>query len=420
MNEAQTFAPLLIVVMLAFLVPLLLSSVRGRLAVPIVVGEIVAGMIVGGSGFGWVVPEHGALSLLKELGFVLLMFLSGMEIDFRGLRRTDPHQAAQQPAWRPLPLAILNFGTTLLLAAAFAWGLQWIGATTDPWMMGLILSTTALGVVVPILKEAGLNQTLFGQTILLATVIADFVTMFLISILVAVISRGLTAEILLVFLLFVAFFFAARFGSFLSRIEPLQRIIEELSHATAQIKVRAAFSTLLIFVVLAEKLGIEIIVGAFLAGAIVALLRTPEDRELSSQLEAIGFGFFIPIFFIMVGVDFDLPALLSSTGALLSVPLLLIAAIAVKIIPALVFRFNHTWREAFAAGILMCPRLSLIIAAAAIGEKLGIIDESVNAAIVLVAIVTVTASPLAFLRVFPERRVKVARAPVGDPGLAAP
>jgi Kef-type K+ transport system membrane component KefB len=244
--------------------------------------------------------------------------------------------------------------------------------------------------------------------------------MFLISVLVAVISRGLTAEILLVFLLFVVFFFAARFGSFLSRIESLQRVIEELSHATAQIKVRAALSALLIFVALAEALGIEIIVGAFLAGAIVALLRTPEDRELASQLEAIGFGFFIPIFFIMVGVDFDLPALLSSTEALLSVPLILMAAIAVKMIPALVFRLNHTWREALAAGILMCPRLSLIIAAAAIGEKLGVIDESVNAAIVLVAIATVTASPLAFLRVFPAPRVRVAPALMTDRGLAAP
>lgn len=417
MDEARSFAPLLIVVMLAFLVPLLLSSVRGRLAIPIVVGEIVAGMIVGRSGFGWVLPDNTALNLLKELGFVILMFLSGMEIEFRSLRGTDPHQ---QSRWRPLSLALLNFAATLLLAGAFAWGLKWIGATTDPWMMGLILSTTALGVVVPILKEAGLSQTTFGQTILLATVIADFVTMFLISVLVAVISRGLTAEILLVFLLFLAFFFAARFGSFLSRIEPLQRVIEELSHATAQIKVRAAFSTLLIFVVLAETLGIEIIVGAFLAGAIVALLRTPEDRELSSHLEAIGFGFFIPIFFIMVGVDFNLPALLSSTGALLSVPLLLIAAIAVKIIPAFVFRLNYRWRETLAAGILMCPRLSLIIAAAAIGEKLGIIDESVNAAIVLVAIVTVTASPLAFLKVFPAPRVKLAGSTLTGTRLAAP
>jgi Kef-type K+ transport system membrane component KefB len=284
----------------------------------------------------------------------------------------------------------------------------------------LILSTTALGVVVPILKEAGLSRTLFGQTILLATVIADFVTMFLISVLVAIISRGLTAEILLVFLLFVAFFLAARFGSFLSRIDWLQRAIAELSHATAQIKVRAAFSILLIFVALAETLGMEIIVGAFLAGAIVALLRTPEDKELASQLEAIGFGFFIPIFFVMVGVDFNLPALLSSRGALLSLPLLLIAAIAVKMLPALVFSLNHTWREALAAGVLMCPRLSLIIAAAAIGEKLGVIDESVNASIVLVAIVTVTASPLAFLKIFPAARLKIARTPATDTRLAAP
>lgn len=420
MDEARSFVPLFIVVMLAFVVPLLLSSVRGRLVIPIVVGEIIAGMIVGRSGFGWVSPDNGALNLLKELGFVLLMFLSGMEIDFRSLRGTDPHQARKQAPWSPLSLAVLNFGATLLLAGAFAWGLKWIGATTDPWMMGLILSTTALGVVVPILKEAGLSQTPFGQTILLATVIADFFTMFLISLLVAAISRGLTAEILLVFLLFVVFFFAARFGSFLSRIESLQRIIEELSHATAQIKVRAAFSTLLIFVVFAERLGLEIIVGAFLAGAIVALLRTPEDTELSSHLEAIGFGFFIPIFFIMVGVDFNLPALLSSAEALLSVPLLLVAAIAVKMIPALVFRLNHTWREVLAAGILLCPRLSLIIAAAAIGYKLGIIDESINAGIVLVAIITVTASPLAFLKVLPAARAKVAPSMASDTGLAAP
>ena len=240
--------------------------------------------------------------------------------------------------------------------------------------------------------------------------------MFLISVIVAVISRGLTAEILLVFLLFVAFFFAARFGTFLSRIESLQKVIEELSHATAPIKVRAAFSTLLIFVVFAEALGIEIIVGAFLAGAIVALLRTPEDRELSSQLEAIAFGFFIPIFFIMVGaisicrLGFVHRALVSCHAAHGS-------------------RRGQSnsgpWYSPIKHGERscrrdsVCSRLSLIIAAAAIGEKLGIIDASVNAGIVLVAIVTVTASPLAFFRVFPAP-LKVGRSNATDTELAAP
>jgi Kef-type K+ transport system membrane component KefB len=113
---------------------------------------------------------------------------------------------------------------------------------------------------------------------------------------------------------------------------------------------------------LREKLGIEIIVGAFLAGVIVSLLRTSENRELAGHLEAIGFGFLIPIFFIM----------LSSSEALASVPLLHGAAVAVKIAAAVVFRLNHSWRDVLAAGVLLCPRLSLIVAAAAIAEKLGV------------------------------------------------
>jgi Kef-type K+ transport system membrane component KefB len=415
MDEARSFAPLLIVVALAFVVPLLLSTLRGRLAIPIVVGEIVAGIIVGRSGFAWVLPDNSALILLKELGFVFLMFLSGMEIDARAIRATDARPGS---GWSPFSVALLNFAATLAVAGAFAWGLTSIGVASNPWLMSLILSTTALGVVVPILKETGLSQSLFGQTILLATVVADFVTMFMISVLVAFVSRGLTGEILLVFLLFVAFILAARLGPVLGRIKPLQAAMEELSHATAQIKVRAAFSTLLIFVVLAEKLGIEIIVGAFLAGVIVSLLRTSENRELTGHLEAIGFGFLIPIFFVMVGVDFNLPALLSSSEALASVPLLLGAAIAVKIAAAVVLRVNHSWREVLAAGILMCPRLSLIIAAAAIAKKLGVIDEAVNAAVILVAVATVTAAPLAFVKILPAARRDVEAAAVRESTVA--
>ena len=411
MEEARSFGPLLIVVTLAFVVPLLLSTLRGRFAIPIVVGEIVAGIIVGRSGFAWVLPDDAALILLKELGFVFLMFLSGMEIDVRAVRGTSPRRGSE---WSPLSVALLNFAATLAVAGAFAWVFTSIGVTSNPWLMTLILSTTALGVVVPILKETGLSQSLFGQTILFATVIADFITMFMISVLVAFIARGLTGEILLVFLLFVAFILAARLGPLLRRVKPLQTAIEELSHATAQIKVRAAFSTLLIFVVLAEKLGIEIIVGAFLAGVIVTLLRTSENRELAGHLEAIGFGFLIPIFFIMVGVDFNLPALFSSREALASVPLLLAAAVAVKMIGAVVFRLNHSWREVLAAGVLLCPRLSLIIAAAAIAKKLGVIDEAVNAAVILVAVATVTAAPLAFVRIFPATRRNLERAAVSD------
>jgi Trk K+ transport system NAD-binding subunit len=179
--------------------------------------------------------------------------------------------------------------------------------------------------------------------------------------------------------------------------------MEEITHATTQIKVRAAFTMMLIFVVLSEMLGTEIILGAFLAGAVISLLRTSEDAELTSQLEAIGFGFFIPIFFIKVGIDFNLAALLASPQSLLLVPLLLISALLVKIAPMLLFRHVYPWRETIAAGTLLSARLSLIIAASAIGLQLGLIGESVNAAIILVAIISVTIAPLIFLRILPEQ-----------------
>jgi Trk K+ transport system NAD-binding subunit len=188
---------------------------------------------------------------------------------------------------------------------------------------------------------------------------------------------------------------------FFNKLPIIRRMIEELSHATAQIKVRAAFTIMLAFVALSENIGTEVILGAFLAGAIVSLLKTPQDAELEHQLNTIGFGFFIPIFFIMVGVDFNFSALLTSSSALWLAPMLIIAALFVKVVPALIYKVNFSWRETLGAGTLLSARLSLIIAASAIGLRLGIISESVNAAIVLVAVVTVSLAPTIFSKIVP-------------------
>ncbi|NIT59254.1 MAG: sodium:proton antiporter, partial [Aliifodinibius sp.] len=272
-------------------------------------------------------------------------------------------------------------------------------------MMALILSTTSLGVVVPVLKEKNLTSGRYGQTILLASLIADFVTMLLITVLVAVISGGLTFEILLIGLLFVAFFLMYRFGDFIfNRIPRVRGLMDELSHATSQIKIRLAFTIMLSFVVLSEFLGTEIILGAFLAGAIISLLRQPEDAEVIHQMEAVGYGFFIPIFFIMVGVDFDLRAIISSPSALLLEPILLVSAILVKFVPTLLMRFSYSWRETLGAGALLSSRLSLIIAASAIGLRLGVISGPVNSDIILVAIITVTVAPLLFGQLVPDSK----------------
>ena len=423
MENNLSFAPLLLVVFLAFLVPITLARMK-RLRLPIVVGEIVAGMIVGRSGFNWVNTQDPVLQLLAEFGFVFLMFLSGMEIDFSKIgslggtssqasSRKNHRKTSEKitgSLWKPLPLGAITFGLTLALSAVFGLLLAGAGLVRNPWMMALILSTTSLGVVLPVLKEHDLSSGRYGQTILIGALIADFATMLLITVLVAVVSHGLTVDILLIGILFVAFFLFHRLGSlFFNRLPGVRRVLEELSHATAQIKVRAAFALMLVFVVLSQVLGAEIILGAFLAGAMITLLRTPEDEALTSQLEAIGFGFFIPIFFIKVGIDFNLAILLHSTTSLLLVPVLLLAAILVKFVPTLIYRFTYSWRETLAAGMLLSARLSLIIAASAIGLRLNIISPTVNSAIILVAILTVTLAPILFVHTLPQREEEAAQ-----------
>ena len=415
-TNAGSFTPLLIVISLAFIVPLLLTRFE-RLRLPIVVGEILAGIVVGRSGFGWVSHEDQLLTLLAEFGFVFLMFLAGMEIDFTNLNVELPGAARAggtqtgasatggrgRRSFGPLSLSLVSFLLTLALSTVVGFVLLRMGLVSSPWVMALIMSTTSLGVVMPVLKEQGLIRGRFGQTILIAALIADFATMLLITVVVALISHGLTLDILLISVLFVVFFLLYRLGIVsLNRVPAVRHTLEELSHTTARIKIRGAFTVMLLFVVLAEVLGAEIILGAFIAGAMLSLLSTREDMEAAHQLEAVGFGFFIPIFFIMVGVDFNLGVLIGSTDALLLLPFLVLAAFLVKIGPALLFRLQFSWRETLSAGILLSSRLSLIIAASAIGLTLGIISESVNTMIILVAIVTVTVAPLIFNRIAPR------------------
>jgi len=402
MEESLSFLPLLIVIFLAFLVPITLSRFR-KLRLPIVVGEIIAGIIIGRSGFGWVQHHEVVLDLLAELGFVFLMFLSGMEIDFSSLGLFGSKKKAENQPASPIRLAAISFLLTLGLSTLIGFAFTRAGLASSPWMIALILSTTSLGVVVPVLKEQGLSSGRYGQTLLIAALIADFVTMLLITVVVAALSQGLTLDILLIGLLFVAFFLMYYFGGiFFNRIKGVRRVLEELSSATSQIKVRAAFTMMLIFVALAEMLGTEIILGAFLAGAIVSLLKRPEDSELVHQLDAIGYGFFIPIFFIMVGVDFNLASLINSPSALLLVPYLLLSAAAVKLLPALVLKTSFNWKQTLAAGTLLSSRLSLIIAASAIGMRIGVISEPFNAAIILVAIIPVVIAPPLFVKLVPR------------------
>ncbi|MCB0228277.1 MAG: cation:proton antiporter, partial [Anaerolineae bacterium] len=163
-----------------------------------------------------------------------------------------------------------------------------------------------------------------------------------------------------------------------------------------QIKVRGAILIMMLFVVLAEFVDAELILGAFLAGLIISLLKGPEDESLVEKLEAFGFGFFIPVFFIMVGVELDLTAAFDAPSRLVIVLLLLVVATVVKVVPVLLAGRSFSLRERLAGGVLLNTHLSLEVAIAVIGLRTGLLDAATSTFVVLFALLTVLIMPLIF------------------------
>ncbi len=391
--------PLLLITALAAVIPVVVHRL-GRYGPPLVVVEILAGIAIGHSGLDLVKVE-GPLKFLAGFGFSFLMFLSGLEIDFGRLMPLGGRRPREKWWQGTIFLAGGSFVLTLVLATGVGYGLVLSGVEADGLLLGLILSTTSLGLVVPVLKERGLSEGRFGQALLTSALVADFMTLLLLSVAIALLGRGPSLELLLVLVLAAAFGVAVRLGLRVRRIPLITWTIRELAQATSQIKVRGALALMVGWVFLAEALGLEVILGAFLAGALVSILSPDREGVLREKLDAMGYGFFVPLFFITVGVGFDLKALVASPSSLILVSVLIAAAYAVKMVPALLWRLRFSWRESLAAGVLLSSRLSLIIAAAAVAVGLGLISQAVNAAVILLAMITCTVSPMLFSRLCP-------------------
>ncbi len=270
------------------------------------------------------------------------------------------------------------------------------GAGGDPLLLAFVFTATSLGVVLPTLKERGMLSTRFGQFLLVSATLADFITIILLTVYVITFDRGLDLEVLSLGLLFVAFLIFYRVGPAFVRRPRVRKFFEDLSRATVQIKVRGAILVLMLFVVLAEFVDAELILGAFLAGLIISLLKGPEDESLVEKLEAFGFGFFIPVFFIMVGVELDLSAAFDAPARLVVVLVLLVVATVVKVVPVLIAGRSFSLRERLAGGALLNTHLSLEVAIAVIGLRTGLLDAAISTFIVLFALLTVLIMPLVF------------------------
>lgn len=388
----------------AFFIPILLQRFKLK-AIPVVVAEIIAGIIIGKSGLNLVNTDNTWLILLSSLGLIFLMFLSGVEIDFKSFRIKKNHAKQTSKEINPFFVSVVVFLLMLVLAYGFSIVLVQFGLIDEPFFMTIILSTISLGVVVPVLKESKIIDTQLGQTILLIAVISDFVTMILFAFYLAL-KDGNVSMIwwipLLLGLVVALYYFLD-----LYRKRSDLKLLETLKQGTAQIGTRAVFALILFFVALTETIGVESILGAFLAGVIVSLLSP--DRTFIHQLDSFGYGFLIPIFFVMVGVEFDFTSLLSNPRIVVLIPIILIFIFLTRMIPSFLLKKWFSWQEAVSSGVILTSTLSLAIVAATVSFQMGIITEGMSGAIVLVSILTCFIAPIIYTKLSPKRETKKKR-----------
>jgi Kef-type K+ transport system membrane component KefB len=283
------FTNLLIVVAAAFAAPFLLG-LAPRVRLPSVVLEIVAGIVIGPAVLGWVEIDD-PIEVLNLIGLAFLLFLAGLEIDFGRLRG---------PLLRLSALSyVVSFGIAIVVCLCLKAG----DLIETPLLVAIILASTSLGVIIPVLKDAGQVSSQFGQLVIAGATIADFAAIFLLSSFFSG-EGGTSSTIILLasFLLLAVVAYAVLRG--VERSTRISHELVRLQDTTAQIRIRGAMVLMCAFVALAETLGLEVILGAFAAGAVVTLV--DRDQAMTHplfrrKLEAIGFGIFIPVFFVTTG-----------------------------------------------------------------------------------------------------------------------
>ncbi len=393
--ESTDFLPLFIIFIIAWMVPLLLSWLEIT-KVPTVIAEITLGVIVGPYVLGFV-ETSVYLDFLAEMGFLFLIFLAGVEIDVNKIITSLPRGRIKfiDLISNSFLLAVFIYFGSLVLSFPFAWMMGQL-MDIDVIFFTLLLPTVALSIIVPILKSDGELTGKYGQVLLIEGAIATIMSIILISIYAGYLRNGLKVELLLFTLIFAAFTATYIIGKRLISVMTFQKLLYRLEHAASQIKVRGTIALLLLFVIIAILIDTEPVMGAFFSGTLLSLFISKERSALLFKLDGMSYGFFIPIFFIMVGVNLDLSALTQFGESIPFILTLFIGFFLTQVIPAIVMSRVFGLKKALAGGALLTARLGLSIATAQIGLSLDIIGTAENAGIVTTSILASLLSPLIY------------------------
>ncbi|MGO3576086.1 MAG: monovalent cation:proton antiporter family protein [Lactobacillus helveticus] len=405
---------LFLVVLLALVIPIFMA--RFQISnVPTAVAEIIVGIVMGSSGFNLITSTHD-LTFLSNLGVILLMFLSGMEIDFDLLQRKNNPKGKSQAGKTvdPLKTAITAFIGIVVMAFVLAYILRLTGLFSEVMLAAIILMTVALGVVIATLKEKDILGRPIGQTILLTAVLGEVIPLLLLTIYASV-NGGNAEQLWLIILLFAAAIFLLR------RFKQPYLWFAKITKATTQLDIRLAFFLIFALVTVAERVGAENILGAFLAGVVMKLLEPSEATK--DKLTSIGYGFFIPIFFIMTGVGLNLRSLFAHPSSLMLLPVLVIFLFIAKAPVVLTYMRYFQKKNAFAGGFLTATTITIVLPTLQVARKLHAITSTQSDAFILAAVIVCILSPIVFNSNFvllPEDKIKEKVAIVGANAVTVP
>lgn len=363
----------------AFAIPLLCRPLR----LPAAVGEILFGILVGPYVLDWVEPS-AFMRLMAELGFFLLMFIGGLELDFTQI---------EKGGIRPLLRGLLTTVLILLFSFSLAWGLGF------GWFVGLVLGAVSIGIPLVLLQETGLGRTVFGQDLLLAGSVGEFALILLATGISAHAATGglgvefFTELLKLVVVFGMAYALLVVFRTLVWwKSESFARVVSY--HDPSEIGVRAGLALMFAFVGVTAFLHIEPILGAFIAGALFSfVLRAKGPLEL--KFMSIGNGFFIPFFFISVGLGFNLEAARRGDFALFLKLLLCLVVVRLAAF-ALTKPKGRGIPHVLSGALLYSAPLTLLVVVANLGLSLQLIDATFHATVILLAVVSSTVYPFLF------------------------
>ncbi|MDT0377531.1 cation:proton antiporter [Streptomyces sp. DSM 42041] len=373
---------LILIMAVAVLAPLLAHGVGRRVPVPLVIFEIALGILVGPQVLGWARTGQ-VLDTLADLGLAMLIFLAGYEIDFTAVRGDTLRRSTC--AW--LISLVLALGIALLMSG---------GETFESFVIGTALTSTALGTVLPILRDRGQLHGRFGTVMSGFGAVGEFGPVIAIALLL---SGRRPAESALLLVAFGAITAVAVLWALRPRPAWFARLTEVTLHGSGQFAVRFVMLLLACMLGLAEVFGLDVLLGAFAAGVLTRLVMhdaaPASSAEVLGKVEAMGFGFLVPLFYVVTGIEFDLRALLDDLGALLLVPVFLVLFLLVRGAPVYLLAprdLGTADRAALALFASTC--LPLVVALTTIGTDQEVIGTPEAAALVGAAMLSVLLLPL--------------------------